>query len=774
MRKYKYFFSLLFFLLFLFFLFQIIISDKCKRSDILSIMKNFGTSYFFECYSEKEIKDNIKNLLRGNELIYNLTAKLKIKFFPEFGKMRDIYKNFDFDGEYKRQYFEKVSNYDGIIDNDIILDQLKINKSNLNNNLKAWYRSHGNNQNTKFYDTKKINANNIDKLGLKWKFNSLKESINNKKWKSRIGINPIYSNGIIYFVSANWELNALDADNGDLIWSKEFISEIGRRGILIDNSFIYINSGKKLFKINSQNGELEKSFGNGGFIDVGKSQVAPVIYKDVILVPNVKGQIVGIDNNTGEIIFKKEIHQKYEFNFFSIPWGGAALDGKNGIYYVVTGNPKPYHVGIFRPGENKNSNSIIAFDIDKKKIIWTFQDVRHDLWNLDISAPPILADMKLKNKIIETVIVTTKTGNILFFERKTGKPIYDIKYVKVESSNLPGEFTATKQIFIEKPERFSKIEFDLDDLRQDLFENKEFLNNFKLNSKFGYFAPPTLGKDLILFGLIGGNNWYGSAYNPITQKLFIPSNHVPFLIKIFPISKKIDQKEISNIDGYDIYLKKCSSCHGLNRNGVHEINTYERGIKNIPSLVGFHIFEPLKEKILDISKFNYKHKNKVKISKENLKILDNLFNEWDKKLKEKNKVGFKSYYTLLTAEDGLPVTKLPWGTISSVDLATGKLDWKIPFGYYKGKNIGVQNVGGLSTSSANLIFATGTYDKHAYIFNAETGAELWKFKMEAAGTTPPLIYEYKNQQYVSFLSTGGIEENSSKSSTLYTFSLKEN
>ena len=50
--------------------------------------------------------------------------------------------------------------------------------------------------------------------------------------------------------------------------------------------------------------------------------------------------------------------------------------------------------------------------------------------------------------------------------------------------------------------------------------------------------------------------------------------------------------------------------------------------------------------------------------------------------------------------------------------------------------------------------------------------ELWKFKMEAQGTAPPLIYEYKNKQYFSFLSTGGINDNSKKSSTLYTFSIK--
>ena len=254
----------------------------------------------------------------------------------------------------------------------------------------------------------------------------------------------------------------------------------------------------------------------------------------------------------------------------------------------------------------------------------------------------------------------------------------------------------------------------------------------------------------------------------------IPSNHVPFLIKVFPISKNIEKNEISKLQGYDIYLNKCSSCHGLNRNGVHKIDTYEKELKNIPSLVGFHIFEPLKKNSLGISQFKEKHKEKFEITNEELVELDNLFKKWDLKLKKENKIGFEAYYTLLTSDDGVPISKHPWGTISSLDLLTGKIDWKIPFGYYKDENLGVQNVGGLSVSSSNLIFGTGTYDNYAFAFDGKTGREIWKYKMNAAGTTPPLIFEYKDQQYVSFLSTGGIEKNSSKSSSLYTFSLSEN
>ena len=49
-------------------------------------------------------------------------------------------------------------------------------------------------------------------------------------------------------------------------------------------------------------------------------------------------------------------------------------------------------------------------------------------------------------------------GNTLLFERKSGKPLFDINFKKTPKSNVPNEYAADKQLFIEKPERFSKIE----------------------------------------------------------------------------------------------------------------------------------------------------------------------------------------------------------------------------------------------------------------------------------------------------------------------------
>ena len=122
------------------------------------------------------------------------------------------------------------------------------------------------------------------------------------------------------------------------------------------------------------------------------------------------------------------------------------------------------------------------------------------------------------------------------------------------------------------------------------------------------------------------------------------------------------------------------------------------------------------------------------------------------------RAGYNSWSRFLT-EDDLPASNPPWGYIAKINLKTGNVEYKAPIGYekinQKQKLIGTMIFGGLAINKGNLIFATGTADRHAYVLNANNGEVLWKFKMEAAGSAPPIIFTYKNKQYFSFISTGG-------------------
>ena len=575
----------------------------------------------------------------------------------------------------------------------------------------------------------------------------------------------------------------MNPETGDLFW--QISSEFGpptTRGILgytnkqNGNDYLYVSFGEKLFKYNINDGSVVKSFGNKGFVKVN-TQVAPLLFENYLVVSN-SDNIVLLNKDSGKIIKKIEIYNNKNFLGGGI-WGGVALDEKNGILFANTGNPQPSIYGVKRKGKNQRSASLVAIDLNKGVILWDFQETSHDLWDFDIPSPPIIHDLFIDKKKYETVIVPTKTGNTIILERKTGKPIFDISYRKAPRSDILGEYTEPYQLFFEKPERFSQIEYSKEDYASLNLEKKTEIENKLSNSKFGWYETPSFNKDLITFGLHGGAQWHGAAIDPLKQYLYIPVNNVPWKIRPFFQSIEI-YNEIPKefYEAANIYNTKCSGCHGNIRNGQYD-KSGEKFTTYIPSLVG-NIFrnEEYNENIFSEKHISLIHKN-LNINKEEIKKLKNYFYWWDKNLVKENNIivhgEYNSWSQFLT-KDNLPASNPPWGYIAKLDLTTGKLLYKSPIGYLnidnKKEKVGTTIYGGLSINKGNVIFANGTEDGLAYALDAETGKELWNFQMNATGSTPPIIFMHNNRQYVSFLSSGGNYHNyKDRSSTLYTFTI---
>jgi quinoprotein glucose dehydrogenase len=486
-----------------------------------------------------------------------------------------------------------------------------------------------------------------------------------------------------------------------------------------------------------------------------------------------------LDKNTGKLIDKIDIHKSNRNFLDGNIWGGSALDEKNGILFVSVGNPSPATYGVKRPGKNERSNSVIAIDLKSRSVIWHFQEVAHDLWDFDITAPPIIHNLKINNNFYEVVIVPTKVGNTLILERKTGKPIFDVFYKKAPISDIPGEFAEPYQLFIEKPEPFSKIEYSEKDFEYLDNSKKEEIKKKLFNSKYGWYETPSFNKDLIMFGLHGGAQWQGASLDPLNQYLYIPVNNVPWKIRPFFVSSETSPK-VSNdfVEAMKIYKNKCSSCHGNTRNG----NFVKKGEKLnnfIPSLVG-NLFrnQDYNNRIFSSSTLNYLHSD-LNITDEETRKLSEYFKWWDNELVKNNEMfvqgGYKAWSQFLTSDD-LPGSNPPWGYIAKLDLVNGKIIFKTPIGYKningKHERVGTTIFGGVASNKAGIIFATGTEDALAYAIDGQTGKELWTYQMDATGSAPPLIYTYKNKQYVSFLSTGGSYHNyKGKNSALYTFTI---
>ena len=108
-----------------------------------------------------------------------------------------------------------------------------------------------------------------------------------------------------------------------------------------------------------------------------------------------------------------------------------------------------------------------------------------------------------------------------------------------------------------------------------------------------------------------------------------------------------------------------------------------------------------------------------------------------------------------------PGVKPPWGTLTAINLNTGKIIWQVPLGHYEilksnGIITGTENFGGATATRGGLVFAAGTLDKLIRAFDSETGIELWSYKLPYIGSAPPTSYEINGEQYIVIPATGGI------------------
>jgi quinoprotein glucose dehydrogenase len=116
---------------------------------------------------------------------------------------------------------------------------------------------------------------------------------------------------------------------------------------------------------------------------------------------------------------------------------------------------------------------------------------------------------------------------------------------------------------------------------------------------------------------------------------------------------------------------------------------------------------------------------------------------------------YAMFRTPLLSPGGIPCNAPPWGTIAAVDLFTGRKVWDVPLGsFMPGMNTGTITLGGPMATAGGLVFTAATMDNYIRAFDVETGKELWKYELPAAGQATPMTYTLRGKQYV-VIAAGG-------------------
>lgn len=434
--------------------------------------------------------------------------------------------------------------------NEIIIkktDQYSENIFPKNHIGENWHRNHGDSSSIRFSKLKLINKKNLDKLSVAWKY-----SIPDGK-PLDIQSNAIVAEKKIFISSFNKKIIALDAISGKPVW-EFFLDDIApRRGMLYlpgknkEPSKLIFSSRKKLICLNAKNGKTISHFGKNGKVKLKRASItSPAVFENNLIITTAEPSVEIYDLDKGDLLWKfllmkkekDEIGVKKHDYSGGNPWGGFSLDKNRGIVYITTGNAGRWFNGVNRPGKNKYANSIIALDIKNKKKLWDFQEVRHDIWNLDIPAPPILGSITRNKRKIDVVISVTKLGNTLVLDRLTGKPIYDFHLKKAPKSKVPGEKTNFYQPLVKIPEPFAKQIFTLDDVTNINEDSKKYILDKIKNHKYGFFEPYELGKKNVQFSFHGGAEWAGGSYDLKNEKLFVTSSNIAWETEITLNKKK--------------------------------------------------------------------------------------------------------------------------------------------------------------------------------------------------------------------------------------------
>ncbi len=632
---------------------------------------------------------------------------------------------------------------------------------------RQWTRSHGDAGAARYGGFDQINRDNVGKLKVAWTYHS-------GDGRGNIQCNPVIVDGVMYAPTVGNHVVAINAETGVEIWRYKPVSgRPAHRGLLYwagdgrSSPRIMFTSGAALYALDPRTGNPIKGFGKDGIAPIpGPSVAGPAVAKGVVIIPGEARDAWGFDAATGRQLWTfHTIPRPGEFGHDTWDrvtsgancWGGMSADEERGIAYITTGSPKPNFMGMLHRGDNLFANCVIAIDVLTGKRLWHFQELRHDIWDLDVPAPANLVTINVDGKKIDAIAAVTKIGNTLLLDRTTGRPIFPFRLRRAPAGKLPGERTAPYQPDLELPQPFAKRTFTLDDVTDISPEARQSVLGQLKNATMGWSETFEENKPMAFFGIHGGAEWTGASIDPTSGRLYVSSNEIPWIITL--VSSGGLRPAKTDTPGEKVYLDHCVKCHGQRKEGV--------GVN--PSLLALD--KRMKDE--DVLQLMATGRNlmppaaKEMTQQQKKDLLDFLF---DRDLPasarsiaprgERPSYAFLGFNKLQDAK-GFPGSKPPWGTLNCIDLNTGKLLWKVPLGEYAEfayddiPRTGTENFGGAMATAGGLVFCAGTRDEKIRAFDAQTGKELWEHKLPFGGYAPPATYMAGGKQYVVIPATGG-------------------
>ena len=407
-----------------------------------------------------------------------------------------------------------------------------------------------------------INRSNVSKLEVAWTFDTEDWSDgSNLPSRSAFEATPLVIDGVMYIPSPMSRLFALNAETGEKLWvfDSGFDRKV-RRNLYVNRGVSTWTDGKKrllylgdiqgrLWAVDAKTGKLDPAFGDAGKLDLraGMADGFPQLQYGLTSPTSVCGDVVVAGSMVsdgqprgpnGDVRGFDARNGKELWRFHTVPrdgepgsetwepgsrkdrgglnvWSFMTVDEARSLVFLPLTSPSYDVYGGDRKGANLFGDSVVALDCKSGKMRWYYQTLHHDLWDYDLPAAPVLAEVKRDGKTIPAVAQVTKQGFVFVLDRETGKPLYPVEERPVPKSTLPGEESSPTQPYPVVTPPIARQSMTAAELTNVTPESRaECLANTQ-GAKLDVKVFDTLGEqDQALFpGLNGGPDYGGASFD---------------------------------------------------------------------------------------------------------------------------------------------------------------------------------------------------------------------------------------------------------------------
>ncbi len=432
----------------------------------------------------------------------------------------------------------------------------------------------------KFSAAAQITPANVKALKVAWTFSTgdMQSHADAMKAAAFEGT-PVLAGGRLYLCSPFDEAAALDPGTGKAIWRfdphvnphVEYPNGYTCRGVVYwrdpqapagapcaERLFVP-TVDRRLIALDAATGKACPAFGQAGTVDIGagvtlvhagQMQITspPVIVGDVIVVGSslddnqrvreVSGAVRAYDVRTGQPRWTFDpltTQAPGNVSGAANAWAPMSADPARGLVFVPTTNPSPDFFGGARPGPDGQANSVVALDAASGQVRWFFQTTHHDVWDYDVPAQPLLADVAYGGHTTPAVIQGTKQGLVFTLARDTGAPVIPVEERPTPQGGAPGEVLSPTQPFPVAPKPLAPMNVAAYGLTPwDRKACEKLINGSRHE---GIYTPPSTQGTIMYPFTGGGVNWGGMAFDAGRQLAFVNTSSAMHLVTLIPADK---------------------------------------------------------------------------------------------------------------------------------------------------------------------------------------------------------------------------------------------